>query len=189
MSKFAHEELEATAAPGDGEDDNNGFDLADYASEKEALDEAETVMAKSETLCAKRDPEEEPFKSKYLAREALKHAITRLEPYADSPLALSTAARLQWRIGSICMDVEETGQSVHHFKAALQLWRPQIVDAVEALPFDAVTGSTKEEKERAKFEAGGGHEDDKKLVRFVSGSYCRGDLVGRVRVGVACEVS
>jgi len=162
MSKFAHEELEATAAPGD--DDDDGFDLADYASEKEALEEAETAMAKSETLCAKRDPEEEPFKSKYLAREALKHAILRLEPYADSQVALSTAARLQWRIGSICMDVEETGQSVHHFKAALQLWRPQIVDAIEALPFDAVTGSTKEEKERAKFEAGGGHEGDKKLV-------------------------
>jgi hypothetical protein len=162
MSAFANEELEATAAPDDAE--GEGFDLADYASEKEALDEADSAMAKSVSLCAKRDPEEEPFKSKYLAREALKLAIKRLEPYADSPAALTAAARLQWRLGSICMDVEETGQSVHHLSAALRLWRPQVVDALEALPFDAATGSTKEEKDRAKFVAGGGHDGDEKLV-------------------------
>lgn len=163
MSTFANEELEATAAPDDAKEE--GFDLADYVSEKEALAEADSAMATSVSLCAKQDPDEEPFKSKYLAREALKLAVTRLEPHANLPAALTAAARLQWRLGSICMDVEETGQSVHHLSAALKLWRPDVVDALEALPVDAAAaGSTKEEKDHAKFLAGGGHAGDDKLV-------------------------
>jgi hypothetical protein len=67
---------------------------------------------KSEEYCKRYDPDDEPYKSKYLAREALKIAIAKLTPHANEEkkngsaaalLAKDMIAKLNWRMASIYM--------------------------------------------------------------------------------------
>jgi len=113
-------------------------------TEAVALAEAEEAVAKSEVLCARLDPEEEPYRSKYLAREALRIAIKKNEPHAakGSAAAATAVAQLEWRIGAICMDVQETGGALPHLSRSLRHWRPRLADFIEKLPLDVDGKST-----------------------------------------------
>jgi hypothetical protein len=77
-----------------------------------ALADAQTAILKSEELCKRYDPDDEPYKSKYLAREALKIAILKLQPHTEKNASISkesrtiardTVARLNWRLAAIYM--------------------------------------------------------------------------------------
>ena len=63
-------------------DASEGGEPMGVVPEPKALAEAEEAMAKSAQLCKRLDPEEEPYKSKYLAREALKIGIAKCAPHA-----------------------------------------------------------------------------------------------------------
>jgi len=132
-----------------------------------ALAEAEEAMAKSVELCKRFDPEEEPFRSKYLAREALKIAIKKLAQHtsggAEARKACQTmSARLEWRVGAICMDVEETGNAKDYLIRCLSYWRPKVVELIEAIPLDT-EGKSASDQEDA--------EDEEVVVRELL-AYC-----------------
>lgn len=73
-------------------------------------------------LCLRRDPDEEPYRSKYLAREALKIGVAKLAPHA-SDAAKTAAARLQWRIGGKPPILALPLACIHHHHDRSLQWR------------------------------------------------------------------
>jgi len=150
------------------------------ASLAAAIKEARDAIERSEELNKRLDPEEEPFRSKYLGREALKHAITKLEPHAEagSDHASSWVARLEWRMGAVCQDVEETGRSVVHLSKALQIWRPRILDYVQSLPLDQQGKST-----------AGECDDEEDMTVAELAAYCAKQARKQAKRGLSIESS
>ena len=198
MASF--EEVDASDG-GDGGDGGGGG-----VSEAEALKECDDAIAKSEDLCQRLDPEEEPFRSKYLAREALRIAMAKIAPHANlrsqeagssggggkksssslsyfaagpggSEAAKVAVARLQWRIGAICMEVEEAGAAEGHLSAALKQWRPRVVEVLARLA-EKEAAKVKDDTKKTKTKpeelaALKGDDDDRDMMVSELVEYCR----------------
>ena len=84
---------------------------------EDLMDELSDILKEVDALCEINDPESEPYKSKYLAREKLNHFCNKLEANRTvASLEKKTEvkrdldmriAALQVRLGSIAWDCEE----------------------------------------------------------------------------------
>jgi hypothetical protein len=140
-----------------------------------ALADAQTAILKSEELCKRYDPDDEPYKSKYLAREALKIAILKLQPHTEKNASISkesrtiardTVARLNWRLAAIYMDVQEAGGAKEFLELSLNHWRPRVITEINKITVN--NGKASEEENEPEV---GGDEEDMIIAELVS--YCR----------------
>ena len=81
-----------------------------------------------------------------------------------SEAAKVAVARIEWRLGAICMEVEESGAAEGHLTAALKQWRPRVVEAISKLAIDDGPTNGSEDKKSGD-EDGDGDEKKAKTVQ------------------------
>ncbi|CAN0118855.1 unnamed protein product, partial [Phaeothamnion confervicola] len=84
------------------------------------------IFARVNELQRVTDPVSRPYESKYKARELLQDAVRRLKPQPVD------AARADFRLGVIAMDVEEQHEAETSLNAAAATFFPGLIEAVKA---------------------------------------------------------